>query len=189
MLGNGHVRFGGRGWEDRRPRGRTASRLRPYTCPRPGGRQLPVPAGLQRYTKGSIILTSNRGLASWGAGLRDDSVVAAAMLDRLLHRATVVSIDGECTGCGPTGPTSTRSARPSTPERRETSSPSDRAPLQRPERLGKARPRPLTPTHRRRHRLPFRTSPPGDSPGQFRPANSGQFHPALSAPYEEGNCC
>ena len=32
MLGNGHVRFGGRGWEDRRPRGRTASRLRPYTA-------------------------------------------------------------------------------------------------------------------------------------------------------------
>lgn len=49
----------------------------------------------QRYLKGSIVLTTNRGITQWGQIFNDDSVVAAAMLDRLLHRATVVAIDGE----------------------------------------------------------------------------------------------
>lgn len=47
----------------------------------------------RRYLKGSIILTTNRGIASWGE-IFDDPMVAAAMLDRLLHRAAVVGIDG-----------------------------------------------------------------------------------------------
>jgi len=49
----------------------------------------------QRYLKGSIALTTNRGVASWGGIFNDDPVVAAAMLDRLLHRSTVISIDGD----------------------------------------------------------------------------------------------
>lgn len=48
----------------------------------------------RRYEKGSIILTTNRGIASWGE-IFEDTTVAAAVLDRLLHRATVVQIDGE----------------------------------------------------------------------------------------------
>src|SRR6266487_4480230 len=48
----------------------------------------------QRYLKGSIALTTNRGIASWGQ-IFDDPMVAAAMLDRLLHRSTVLQIDGE----------------------------------------------------------------------------------------------
>jgi len=48
----------------------------------------------QRYLKGSIALTTNRGVASWGQ-IFDDPMVAAAMLDRLLHRCTVLQIDGE----------------------------------------------------------------------------------------------
>lgn len=48
----------------------------------------------RRYMKGSIILTTNRGLARWGE-IFDDPMVAAAMLDRLLHRSTVLAIDGE----------------------------------------------------------------------------------------------
>jgi DNA replication protein DnaC len=48
----------------------------------------------RRYLKGSIVLTTNRGIASWGQ-IFDDPVVAAAMLDRLLHRSTVLTIDGE----------------------------------------------------------------------------------------------
>ena len=47
-----------------------------------------------RYEKGSIILTTNSGIASWGE-IFEDTTVAAAILDRLLHRATVVHIDGE----------------------------------------------------------------------------------------------
>jgi DNA replication protein DnaC len=48
----------------------------------------------RRYLKGSIVLTTNRGIASWGQ-IFDDPVVAAAMLDRLLHRSTVLTIDGD----------------------------------------------------------------------------------------------
>jgi DNA replication protein DnaC len=48
----------------------------------------------RRYLKGSIVLTTNRGIAAWGQ-IFDDAVVAAAMLDRLLHRSTVLTIEGE----------------------------------------------------------------------------------------------
>jgi DNA replication protein DnaC len=48
----------------------------------------------QRYLKGSIALTTNLGVGSWGR-IFDDPMVAAAMLDRLLHRSVVFNIDGE----------------------------------------------------------------------------------------------
>lgn len=48
----------------------------------------------RRYLRGSIVLTTNRGIAAWGQ-IFDDTVVAAAMLDRLLHRSTVLTIEGE----------------------------------------------------------------------------------------------
>ena len=48
----------------------------------------------RRYLKGSIILTTNRGIPSWGQ-IFDDPMIAAAMLDRLLHRSVVLQIDGE----------------------------------------------------------------------------------------------
>jgi DNA replication protein DnaC len=48
----------------------------------------------RRYENGSIILTTNRGIASWGE-IFDDHTVAAAILDRLLHHATVLQIDGD----------------------------------------------------------------------------------------------
>ena len=48
----------------------------------------------QRYLKGSVILTTNLGIASWGR-IFDDPTVAAAMLDRLLHRSVVFNIDGD----------------------------------------------------------------------------------------------
>jgi len=48
----------------------------------------------QKYLKGSIILTTNRGVASWG-DIFDDTTVAAAMLDRLLHRSVVFNITGD----------------------------------------------------------------------------------------------
>ncbi|MFH1312474.1 MAG: IS21-like element helper ATPase IstB [Candidatus Eisenbacteria bacterium] len=46
-----------------------------------------------RYEKGAIILTSNRGFAEWGE-IFGDPVIAAALLDRLLHHAVVIQIDG-----------------------------------------------------------------------------------------------
>jgi hypothetical protein len=40
-----------------------------------------------------MILTSNRGFAEWGE-VFGDPVVATALLDRLLHHAVVVQIEG-----------------------------------------------------------------------------------------------
>src|SRR5215213_3358513 len=45
----------------------------------------------QRYLKTSIVLTSNRGVGAWGEIL-GDTTVAAAMLDRLLHRSVVLHL-------------------------------------------------------------------------------------------------
>ncbi len=46
-----------------------------------------------RYEKGAMILTSNRSFAEWG-DIFGDPVVATALLDRLLHHAAVVRIEG-----------------------------------------------------------------------------------------------
>lgn len=49
----------------------------------------------KRYEKGSIILTSNLAFGSWDEAFAGDAVLTAAMLDRILHHATVVQIAGE----------------------------------------------------------------------------------------------
>jgi DNA replication protein DnaC len=46
-----------------------------------------------RYERGAMILTSNRGFAEWGE-VFGDTVVATALLDRLLHHAVVIRIEG-----------------------------------------------------------------------------------------------
>ena len=46
-----------------------------------------------RYERGAVILTSNRGFSEWGERF-GDNVVAAALLDRLLHHAIVIEIAG-----------------------------------------------------------------------------------------------
>lgn len=47
----------------------------------------------ERYEHGSMIITSNTSFAQWGT-LFGDSVLASALLDRLLHHATTVNIRG-----------------------------------------------------------------------------------------------
>lgn len=47
-----------------------------------------------RYEHGSTILTSNTSFAEWGK-LMNDEVLATALLDRLLHHAEVVTINGK----------------------------------------------------------------------------------------------
>ena len=47
-----------------------------------------------RYENGSIILTSNKYFSDWGE-LMNDTVIATAMLDRLLHHAHIINIRGE----------------------------------------------------------------------------------------------
>ncbi len=46
-----------------------------------------------RYEQGSIILTSNTSFSEWGA-LLGNEVLATALLDRLLHHAEAISIQG-----------------------------------------------------------------------------------------------
>ncbi|VBB09236.1 Hypothetical protein LUCI_4526, partial [Lucifera butyrica] len=48
----------------------------------------------RRYERGSIILTSNRGIGQWGE-VFGDTIIATAILDRLLHHSTVINIKGE----------------------------------------------------------------------------------------------
>jgi DNA replication protein DnaC len=48
-----------------------------------------------RYERGAMILTSNLTFGSWDQAFAGDAVLTAAMLDRVLHHATVVAIQGE----------------------------------------------------------------------------------------------
>jgi DNA replication protein DnaC len=86
--------------------GRLADRIRFYCRPAllvvdeigylpvvPGGGNLFFQLVNARYEKGAMILTSNRGFAEWGE-VFGDAVVATALLDRLLHHAVVIQIEG-----------------------------------------------------------------------------------------------
>ena len=48
-----------------------------------------------RYERGSIILTSNKGYTDWAEIFSGDSVIATAMLDRLLHHSKTFVLKGE----------------------------------------------------------------------------------------------
>ena len=47
----------------------------------------------RRYEHASTVLTSNKGFEEWGEVLGDD-VMAAALIDRLLHHCHIVNIRG-----------------------------------------------------------------------------------------------
>ena len=47
-----------------------------------------------RYERASVIVTSNKPFGRWGE-VFGDAVVAAAMIDRLVHHAEVVSMKGD----------------------------------------------------------------------------------------------
>ena len=74
-----------------------------YPCSSPELRYLPLPAEAanalfqvisQRYMKTSINFTTNHGIGSL-CEILGDTTVAAAMLDRLLHRSVVINLEGE----------------------------------------------------------------------------------------------
>lgn len=46
------------------------------------------------YNQSSIILTSNKGPSEWGE-LLGDPAITAAILDRIVHRAEVISLNGD----------------------------------------------------------------------------------------------
>ncbi len=47
-----------------------------------------------RYEKASLIVTSNKPFSAWGEIFGDD-VVAAAMIDRLVHHAEILALKGD----------------------------------------------------------------------------------------------
>lgn len=49
----------------------------------------------QRYERGSIIVTTNKAYKNWPAIFNNDAGITAAILDRLLHRAQTVVIEGK----------------------------------------------------------------------------------------------
>jgi DNA replication protein DnaC len=66
-----------------------------------GMRRLPANAAedlleifVRRYEKGSIIVTSNRPLEDWGK-LLGDTATTGAILDRFLHHAEVIKLEGK----------------------------------------------------------------------------------------------
>jgi len=48
----------------------------------------------QRYERGSIVLTTNKPFKQWPSIFNNDSTITAAVLDRLLHHAETVIIEG-----------------------------------------------------------------------------------------------
>jgi len=48
----------------------------------------------QRYERGSTIITSNRAFKQWAEIFNNDSTLTSALLDRLLHHAETVVIEG-----------------------------------------------------------------------------------------------
>ena len=97
-----------------RPAGRSSSRRAPPTGTDPAGplpaacrrrgrlypvrtrsRQPVLPAGVLPLRTGfSLIVTSNKPFGRWGEVFGDD-VVAAAMIDRLVHHAEVIALKGD----------------------------------------------------------------------------------------------
>ena len=48
----------------------------------------------QRYERGSIVITSNKAFKQWPSIFNGDSTITSAVLDRLLHHAETVIIEG-----------------------------------------------------------------------------------------------
>jgi DNA replication protein DnaC len=48
-----------------------------------------------RYEQGSIVITSNRGYKEWPKIFNNDSTLTSAILDRLLHHAETILIEGK----------------------------------------------------------------------------------------------
>ena len=47
-----------------------------------------------RYERASLIVTSNKPFSAWGE-IFGDEIVAAAMIDRLVHHAEILSLKGD----------------------------------------------------------------------------------------------
>jgi len=66
----------------------------------------------RRYERGSIIVTSNRGFEAWGEIL-GDAMVAAALIDRLVHHAHMITLKGKSYRLRERGTNTTPKVKPS----------------------------------------------------------------------------
>jgi len=48
----------------------------------------------ERYERGSILVTSNRDYSEWAEAFGENSLLASAALDRLAHRAHLITVTG-----------------------------------------------------------------------------------------------
>jgi DNA replication protein DnaC len=48
-----------------------------------------------RYERGATLITTNRVYKQWASIFNNDAVLTSALLDRLLHHAETVRIDGK----------------------------------------------------------------------------------------------
>jgi DNA replication protein DnaC len=48
----------------------------------------------RRYEQASLIVTSNKNFSLWGE-IFGDEIVAAAMIDRLVHHAEILNLKGD----------------------------------------------------------------------------------------------
>ena len=53
---------------------------------------------MSHESRGSTVLTRNKGFEDWGEVLGDD-VMAAALIDRLLHHGHIINIRGSGWAC------------------------------------------------------------------------------------------
>src|SRR5215467_8415128 len=70
--------------------GRLKAELKKYTKP-----ALLIHVISLRYEQGAIVITSNRAFKDWPKIFNNDSTLTAAILDRLLHHAETVIIEGK----------------------------------------------------------------------------------------------
>lgn len=59
-----------------------------------GGADLLFQVISQRYERGALIVTTNKPFKQWSAIFNNDSTMASAVLDRLLHHAETILIEG-----------------------------------------------------------------------------------------------
>ena len=87
--------------------GALKSQLRRYLCPQllildevgylpidQRGADLLFQVISQRYERGSIVITSNKAFKQWPTIFNGDSTITSAVLDRLLHHAETILIEG-----------------------------------------------------------------------------------------------
>ena len=95
MLGNGHVRFGGRRRGNQPAQaGHGASPSTLYLALPDGAAELVFQVLSERHERGSLIVTTNLPFGEW-TKVFPDARLAKAVVDRLTHRAHIIDTGTE----------------------------------------------------------------------------------------------